>query len=446
VEAAIGDIGFSIPYETARLPNGLTVVIAQQPEIPVVTVDVTYDVGSRVEPAGKTGFAHLFEHLMFEGSENVGKGEHFRLVAEAGGSMNGTTSEDRTNYFETLPVEWLDLGLFLESDRMRSLVLSQDKLDNQREAVKEEKRLRVDNQPYATSFEATDEVAYDAFAYKHPVIGSMADLDASSLDDARGFYDTYYAPGNALVCLVGDVDTQDALARVTRWFGEVPARGTPPPLLVEEPPPDGERRRSVVDPHAAVPGVHVIYKIGTRRDPDLLALAYVEKILAGGESGRLWRRLVRDRELALSLSVSIDERRGPSLFRTFALARPGTTLARLETEIKDELRRIASEGPTAREMDRARRMISADAVRASQTTQSVAFLLSEYGLYDGNPGLWLDDLRLLLSLDAGAVRAAAERAFTPARCSVVTVLPGGPGDAKDRPRRLSDGTDGFEGE
>jgi zinc protease len=183
-----------------------------------------------------------------------------------------------------------------------------------------------------------------------------------------------------------------------------------------------------VDPHAAVPGVHVNHKVGPRRDPDLLCLAYVEKILAGGESGRLWRRLVRDHELALSLSVSIDERRGPSLFRSFALARPGTTLKRLETEIKDELHRMAAEGPTPHEMDRARSMLAAEAVRATQTTQAVAFLMSEYGLYDGNAGLWREDLQFLLSLDAAAVRAASARAFVPERCSVVTVYPGSRAD------------------
>ena len=197
--------------------------MAPQPGFPVVTVDVTYDVGSRVEPEGKTGFAHLFEHLMFEGSENVGKGEHFRLVAEAGGTMNGTTSEDRTNYFETLPSECLDLALFLEADRMRALVLTAEKLDNQREAVKEEKRLRIDNQPYAHSFETADALAYDAFAYRHPVIGSMDDLDRATLDDARDFYGRYYAPGNALLCVVGRPRAaEDAFARVARFFGRGP--------------------------------------------------------------------------------------------------------------------------------------------------------------------------------------------------------------------------------
>ncbi|MEO6324117.1 MAG: pitrilysin family protein [Thermoanaerobaculia bacterium] len=398
-------------------------VVAPQPGIPVVTVDVTYDVGSRVEPEGKTGFAHLFEHLMFEGSENVGKGEHFRLVAAAGGSMNGTTSEDRTNYFESLPVECLDLGLFLEADRMRALVLSQEKLDNQREAVKEEKRLRVDNQPYAKSFEVTDTLAYDAFPYKHSVIGSMEDLDASSLDDAATFYSRYYAPGNALVCITGDVEPRFAFERARLFFEPIPARETPQKFTFFEPEPTGERRSHVDDPHAAVPAVHVNFKIPERRHPDCLALAYVDKILSGGESGKLWRRLVKDDELALSMSMTIDERRGPSLFRVFALARPGVSLEQLEAEIRVDLSRMAGEGPSAAEMTRAQRMLRSEAIRATQTTQSIAFLLSEYGVYDGDPGLWKTDFEQILAMSASDVRDAAARAFQPARMSVVTVSP-----------------------
>jgi zinc protease len=397
--------------------------VAPHPGIPVVTVDVTYDVGSRVEPPGKTGFAHLFEHLMFEGSENVGKGEHFRLVADAGGSMNGTTSEDRTNYFETLPAECLALGLFLEADRMRALDLTQEKLDNQREAVKEEKRLRVDNQPYAASFEAADALAYDAFAYKHPVIGSMEDLGAASLEDARDFYRRWYSPGNALLCITGDVEPREAFEGARRFFGEVPARQTPPPFRVEEPLPDAERHASVADVHAALPAIHVNHKLPPRRHPDLFALVYADRILASGESGRMWRRLVKDETIALSLSVTLDERRGPSLFRVFALARPGVTLERLQAEILKDLTRFAEEGPSPREMDRARRMLTAEVVRATQTTQAVAFLLSEYGVYDHDPGLWKTDFETLLDLDAARVRDAAARLFIPARRSVVTVVP-----------------------
>jgi len=384
---------------------------------------VTFDVGSRVELPGRTGFAHLFEHLMFEGSENVGKGEHFRLVAAAGGSMNGTTSEDRTNYYETLPAECLDLGLFLESDRMRALVLTQDKLDNQREAVKEEKRLRIDNQPYAPSFETADALAYDAFAYKHSVIGSMDDLGAASLEDARRFYETYYAPGNALLAITGDVEPAEAFRRVRAFFDDVPARGTPAPFAVVEPPPAGERRAEVSDPHAAVPALHLNFKVADRRHPDLFALSYAEKVLGAGESGRLWRRLVKDDELALSLTVSLDERRGPSLFRFFAIARPGVAPERLEAEILADVARLAADGPTPREMERARRVISAGAIRATQTTQSVAFLLSEYGVYDGDPGLWRRDLDEVLSVEAEHVRDAVERWLVAARRSVVAVRP-----------------------
>ncbi|MFI5180838.1 MAG: M16 family metallopeptidase [Thermoanaerobaculia bacterium] len=416
---------FDIPCETRTLENGLRVVAAAQPGVPIVTVDVTYDVGSRVEKEGKTGFAHLFEHLMFEGSENVGKGEHFRLVAEAGGSMNGTTSEDRTNYYETLPAECLDLALFLEADRMRALVLSEEKLANQREAVKEEKRLRIDNQPYVPSFEVADALAYDSFPYRHPVIGSMDDLDRATLGDARDFYGRYYAPGNALLCLCGDLEPEDAFARVARAFAAIPARETPPPFHVEEPSPRGDRRARVDDLHAALPALHVNAKGPSRRETDALALLYAEKILGGGESGTLWRSLVKDKELALSLSIHFDERRGPSLFRVFAIARAGISLLVLEDEIRAALSRLAAEGPTEAEMGRARRLLFADMVRSTQTTQAVAFLLSEYGLYDGVPGLWREDFERILSLEAADVRGAAGRVFTPERLSTVEIHPAG---------------------
>jgi len=416
-------LAFDIPCETRTLPNGLSVVVAPQPGLPVVTVDVTYDVGSRVEPEGKTGFAHLFEHLMFEGSENVLKGEHFRLVAEAGGTMNGTTSEDRTNYYETLPAECLDLALFLEADRMRALVLTEEKLRNQREAVKEEKRLRIDNQPYAPSFEAADALAYDAFAYRHPVIGSMEDLDRATLDDARAFYARYYAPGNALLCLVGDLDPEDAFARVLAAFGSVSRRDTPPPFHLDEPDPAGERRASVRDVHAALPALHVNLKGPSRREDDALALLYAEKVLGGGESGTLWRRLVKDEEKALSLSIHFDERRGPSLFRIFGVARPGVPHAALEAGIRDGLSRLAEDGPSPEEMERARRQLAADMVRSTQTTQAVAFLLSEYGLYDARADLWREDFEKILAMEGASVRDAARRVFTPRRTSVVEVHP-----------------------
>src|SRR5271165_6714385 len=213
-----------IPIERYTLKNGLRVVLSEDNSAPTYSICVTYDVGSRDELPGHTGFAHLFEHMMFQGSENVGKGEHFILIENNGGGMNGTTNTDRTNYFETLPANQLDLGLFLEADRMKSLAVTQANLDNQRNAVEEERRLRVDNQPYGKTFEAVQETAYDNFAYKHSVIGSMEDLNAASLQDVQDFFKRYYAPNNAVVAIVGDFKTDEVLAKVKTYFESIPAQ------------------------------------------------------------------------------------------------------------------------------------------------------------------------------------------------------------------------------
>ncbi|HYA98146.1 MAG TPA: pitrilysin family protein, partial [Methylomirabilota bacterium] len=217
-----------IPFQEYKLKNGLRVYLSEDHSAPTYSISVNYNVGSRDERKGRTGFAHLFEHMMFQGSENVGKGEHFILIENNGGGLNGTTNTDRTIYFETLPANQLDLGLFLESDRMRSLVISQANLDNQRKAVQEERRLRVDNQPYGRTSEIITETAYDNFRYKHSVIGSMEDLDAASVEDVAAFFKMYYAPNNAVVALVGDFRSDEALAKVKKYFESVPAQPAPP--------------------------------------------------------------------------------------------------------------------------------------------------------------------------------------------------------------------------
>src|SRR5690242_8655909 len=217
-----------VDFKETTLKNGLRVITVEDPSAPVIAVSVTYNVGSRNEREGRTGFAHLFEHMMFKGSENVGSGEHFLLVFNNGGTMNGTTNEDRTNYFEALPANQLDLALFLESDRMRSLAITKENLDNQRNAVQEERRLGVDNQPYGHTFEAIDELAYENFAYEHSVIGSMADLNAASVEDVAAFFKTYYAPNNAVIAIVGDFDSKTAVSKVEKYFGGIPAQPAPP--------------------------------------------------------------------------------------------------------------------------------------------------------------------------------------------------------------------------
>src|SRR4051812_24909255 len=237
------------------LPNGLRVIVAEDHAAPVFSIVVNYNVGSRNERRGRTGFAHLFEHMMFKGSANVGPGEHPYLMFMNGGNMNGTTNKDRTMYYESLPANQLDLALFLEADRMRSLAITKANLDNQRNAVQEERRLGVDNQPYGKTFEALDELAYENFAYEHSVIGSMADLDAASVEDVASFFKTYYAPNNAIIGIVGDLDTKTTLGKVQKYFGAIPKQPAPPPVDMTEPPQTAERRLTLDDALARLPRI-----------------------------------------------------------------------------------------------------------------------------------------------------------------------------------------------
>ncbi len=229
-----------VRFTEYRLPNGLRVILSPDHSAPVVAVSVTYNVGSRNERPGRTGFAHLFEHMMFQGSQNVGKGEHFLLIQDNGGTFNGSTNQDRTNYFEELPANQLDLALFIEADRMRSLDISQQNLDNQRAVVQEEKRQSYDNRAYGGAQEAIEDMAHTNFAYKHTTIGSMKDLNAATLEDVRAFFKTYYAPNNAVLAVVGDFNVNEAKAKIRQEFGSIPRQPDPPPVDAAEPPLGGE--------------------------------------------------------------------------------------------------------------------------------------------------------------------------------------------------------------
>src|SRR6185295_9877228 len=246
-----------IQFTQLTLDNGLRVILAPDHNAPVLAISVAYDVGSRNERPGRTGFAHLFEHMMFQGSENVGKAEHFALVLNNGGTLNGTTSEDRTNYFEALPSNQLELALFIEADRMRSLAVTQENLDNQRNAVQEERRIGLDNAAYGKSGEVQQELMYDNFGYKHDTVGSMDDLNAASVDDVHAFFKMYYAPNNATLTLVGDFKTAAALALMKKLFEPIPRQPDPPAFDPTEPEQKAERRASVDDVLAPVPRVSI---------------------------------------------------------------------------------------------------------------------------------------------------------------------------------------------
>src|ERR1700684_1776106 len=316
LDASPADNDLKVPkleFQDVKLDNGLRVILVPDHSAPVYAIDVCYNVGSRNERPGRTGFAHLFEHMMFQGLENVGKGEHFSLVFNNGGGMNGTTNEDRTTYFEELPKNQLDLGLFLEADRMRALNVTQANLDNQRNAVQEERRQGIDNQPYGRAQLDVDNLSYDNFAYKHSTIGSMSDLNAASVDDVKDFFRIYYAPNNAVLTLVGDFDPDEALAKVKKYFGAIPAQPAPPKVDLSEERRYGERRKIIYDPLARLPEIDMAYPVPPGNTPDSYAAQELAVILGVGQSSRFYEHLVKEKQLATQVSAQADSRIGPSL-------------------------------------------------------------------------------------------------------------------------------------
>jgi predicted Zn-dependent peptidase len=376
-----------IPFKEFKLKNGLRVILSEDHSAPTYSICVTYNAGSRDERPGRTGFAHLFEHMMFQGSENVGKGEHFILVLNNGGSMNGTTNQDRTNYFQTLPANQLDLGLFLEADRMRSLVINQANLDNQRNAVQEERRLGVDNQPYGKTFEVILDTAYDNFAYKHSTIGSMEDLNAATLEDVAGFFKIYYAPNNAVLTLVGDFKTEEALAKIKKHFEGIPSQPAPSAPDMTEPEQKGERRKTIDDAFAQTPRVDIVYKIPQGNTPDWYALQVMGQVLSGGQSSRLYQKLVKEKEVAVSVFGGAQERRGPSLGSFVVLTRPGKDFAEIENLVYEEIERIKSEPVADWEMEKVRMQIRRQRAQQLQSTLARAIVLGQYAVYYNDPGI-----------------------------------------------------------
>lgn len=376
-----------VDYKETVLKNGLRVITVEDRSAPVVALSVTYNVGSRDERKGRTGFAHLFEHMMFKGSENVGSGEHFVLIFNNGGTMNGTTNEDRTNYFQALPSNQLDLNLFLEADRMRSLEITKENLDNQRHAVQEERRIGVDNQAYGRSQELLQETIYDNFAYKHSVIGSMEDLNAASVDDVAEFFKTYYAPNNAVLVLVGDFDTKEALVKIRKYFESIPRQPDPPAVDMTEPEQKAERRATVEDVLARAPRVAIAFKAVPGNTPDFYALQVLSNALQSGESSRLYQTLVKDKELVTSVGGFMNEKRGPGAFYTIATLKAGAKTDDVEAAIYGEIERLKKEPIQEWELQKAKNGARRGFITGLQSSLSRAITMGQYAVYYGDPGL-----------------------------------------------------------
>jgi zinc protease len=412
-----------IPVEQFTLANGLRVILSEDHAVPVVSVAVYFDVGSRNEREGRTGFAHLFEHMMFQGSENVPKAGHFQYIFNNGGTMNGTTSSERTNYYETLPANQLPLALWLEADRMRSLKVTQENLDNQRDAVKEEKRLNYDNRPYSNAFLRLNELVYRNPRNAHSTIGSMEDLDDATIDDIREFFRIYYAPNNAVLSVCGDFDTAEARALVEKYFASIPSQPVPPAVDVSEPEGVALHGETYRDPFAQLPAIMLGWKVPARRSHDFYALSLGTDLLLDGDSSRLYQRLVKDEESVVGIQGSLGERRGPSTLYIFAIPKPGHPTDEIRATIQEEIGRLASEGPTPEEMEKLRNTLLNDAVRSRQSTLYRAQRLAEYALYDGDPDLFNTEPALYLAVTPEEIRDAVSRYLMTDNHSAMEVVP-----------------------
>ncbi|MEP6743354.1 MAG: pitrilysin family protein, partial [bacterium] len=411
------------PIKQFTLQNGLRVILSPDAAVPVVSVALYYDVGSRNEKTGRTGFAHLFEHMMFQGSENVPKAAHFQYIFNAGGTMNGTTSTERTNYFETLPASHLPLALWLESDRMRSLKVTQENLDNQRNAVQEEKRLRYDNQPYVNAFLRINELIFKNPANAHSTIGSMEDLDAATIDDVQEFFRIYYAPNNAVLTIVGDFEEAEAMALVNKYFEDIPSQAAPPPVDTSEPEDVARTQEIYYDQLAPAPAFVLGWKIPPRRTPDFYALSLAADLLFEGDSSRLYQKLVKGDESVVSIQGGIDERRGPSALYIFALPKPGEEVATIRDQIFAEVRALKTSGPFAEEMEKLRNSLCNDVVRGRQSTMYRAQRLAEYALYDSDPTLMDSELEHYLSITPEQIRSSVERYLDIENRVVLDIVP-----------------------
>jgi zinc protease len=431
VAITLATLGVTLPAQTTpaitftetKLANGLRVIVAEDHNAPVYSIVVHYLVGSKDERKGRTGFAHLFEHMMFKGSENVGPGEHFMQVFINGGSMNGTTNKDRTLYFETLPSNQLDLGIFLEADRMRSLAITKDNLDNQRNAVQEERRLGLDNQPYGRTFEAIDALAYDNPAYEHSVIGSMEDLNAASVEDVASFFKTYYAPNNAVLAIVGDVETKETIEKLRKAFEPVPAQPAPPKVDLTEPKQTAERRQTLDDPLAKLTRLDIVYKVPPRLTPDDDALQVLGTVLSSGRSSRLFQKIVRELQLAPNVSAFRDGAVGPGLFRVTGTVTPGKTPEALEAAIYEEIERLKSGPIEDWEIEKARNNAKRAVVASLTSSLQRAIQLADFAASFADTNLINQRVARITKVTAADVQRAAQNYLVQENRTVVVTTP-----------------------
>jgi zinc protease len=416
-----------VPYRLFTLPNGLTVILHQDRSVPVVAVNTWYHVGSANERPGRTGFAHLFEHLMFEGSKHVEEGEFDTLLEAAGGNNNGSTENDRTNYIVDVPANALELALFLESDRMGYLLdtMSPERVDGQRDVVKNERRQNYENRPYGFAFLELSKMLFpDQHPYSWPTIGYMEDLTAASHEDVVAFFKKYYAPNNASLVIAGDIDFDRTQQLVEKWFGEIPRGAVVEPLAPPVAPLLTEVKRKTITDQVQLPRLHLAWLTPPAYSPGDAALDVAASILTSGKNSRLFKRLVYDTQIAQNIGAFQDSQRLSGTFLIIATARPGHTVEEMQKAIDEEMERLRRDPPDARELQRAINEIEASFYRQMERVggfSGKAEQLNAYYFAGGNPDFFAEDLARYKALTPADVQAAVRR-WLPAERRVELVV------------------------
>jgi zinc protease len=422
-----------VNYTQFNLPNGLDVILHEDHTVPFVCVDVWYHVGSSREKPGRTGFAHLFEHIMFEGSKHVKEGEFDRLLESAGGDNNGSTAEDRTDYWQTVPSNALELALFLESDRMGYLldIMSPARVDQQRDVVKNERRQSYENRPYGMASIKLDEALFPPnHPYHWPVIGSMEDLSAAGYEDVVGFFKSYYSPSNASLVVAGDIDPKEARRLVEKWFSDVP-RGSPVGPIAAPPAVLTEEKRITLEDRVELPRLYMAWITPAHFEPGDGALDVLAGVLASGKNSRLYKRLVYDLQVAQDVSAGQGSEMLASTFLITVTAREGHSLSEIESLVQQEIDRVKQEPPSAREVERAVNQFEASFYRAMERVGGFGGKADQMNSYDyeaGRPDYYNEDLARYLALDAHDVQSTARRYLPDGARVILSVVPTGKTD------------------
>jgi zinc protease len=412
-----------LQYDITTLPNGLTLVTSEDHSTPIVHLNLTYHVGSKNERPGKTGFAHLFEHLMFKGSKNVLPEAHTSYVAAVGGQSNAYTTEDETVFWETVPSQYLPMIVWLEADRMATLRVDKDTFTNEREVVKEERRMRIDNQPYGALNQIIYDQAFTTHPYKHPTIGSMADLEAASIDDVRAFYHTYYVPSNATLTLVGDFDTAQAVSLVTQYFGRVPKAERPVPRDIPKEPPQTREKRVTLQQPWPLPAVVVAYHITFDGNPDSYPLHIAAKVLSDGDSSRIHKKLIYEKQMAVAAFGNANLIEDPNLFYAVAIVQPGHTTDEVAATLIAEIERLKGEPITEHELQRTKNQFARDYILGRETNQQKAGVLAHAVVIHSDIKTADGEFDIFQNITPADVQRVANTYFTAENRTVLTIMP-----------------------